>query len=121
MGIGNIVMKNSQFGTVFYPSTSEDTSFFQELIDNYIIFDEALLYRRANVEAYDYTTDWELIGIYDFSTDITSGLAEGETVDSNILQFNIIPSPSSQIKMMYFDDQDAYDISIQTHSVGYIE
>ena len=51
MNIRNIVMKNSQFGTVFYPSTSEDASFFQEILDEHIIFDEALLYRRANVEA----------------------------------------------------------------------
>ena len=115
LNIRALVLKHSIFGSVFYPSTSEDESFFRDLINNYIIFDEALLYRRIGEETFTYAgnliNDFELIGIYDFNTGITSGLVDGQAVDSEILSFDIIESPANETAIMYFDDQEAFDLS----------
>ena len=110
INIRTLVLQNSIYGSVFYPSTSEDESFFSDLINNYILFDEALLYRRVGNE--ESGNDFELIGIYDFNTGITSGLVDGQTVENEILSFGIIESPANETAIMYFDDQEAYDLSL---------
>ena len=116
INIRTLVLQNSIFGSLFYPSTSEDESFFRDLINNYILFDEALLYRRVGNE--ESGNDLELIGIYDFNTGITSGLADGQTVENPILSFGIIESPANETAIMYFDDQEVYDLSLLISSGG---
>ena len=125
VNIRTLVLQNSIFGSVFYPSTSEDESFFRDLINNYILFDEALLYRSVGAPASRFSvggtatapaspeieTSFELIGIYDFNTGITSGLVDGQTVENPILSFGIIESPANETAIMYFDDQEAFGLS----------
>tara|TARA_R100000008_G_scaffold17807_1_gene8937 strand:- start:6845 stop:8932 length:2088 start_codon:yes stop_codon:yes gene_type:complete len=109
MNIRTLVMKHSPFGSVFYPSTSEDESFFQDLMKSYIMFDEAVLHRRVGEEE---DNEWEVVGVYDFNTGITSGLVDEDT-ESSVLSFNIIESPAVETAIMYFDDQEAFDLSTE--------